>query len=250
MSSQIYVPASTPSQRRRVPAALRLAIIVVAAALLIAAGPSTLIASTILFHTDAQLIARSARVVHGRVVAQRAVFAGVTGRTIYTVTTIQVIEDLTAMPGDVVEVWELGGVVGGERLRVGGAVSFEYGQEVVVCLEQGPLGYRSVAMGFSKFDVLRPGGAAGATTMRRQIGDALVVGGAVAAERNFEEFRGLVAKVTGRQPRRADPAATQFVAAQPFASIGNPPIRWREADQRIPIKYYRNITCAGAARVG
>ena len=224
------------------PAALRLASIVVAAALLIAAGPSTLIASTILFHTDAQLIARSARVVHGRVVAQRAVFAGVTGRTIYTVTTIQVIEDLTAMPGDVVEVWELGGVVGGERLLVGGAVSFEYGQEVVVCLEQGPLGYRSVAMGLSKFDVLRPGGAAGATTMRRQIGDALVVGGAVAAERSFEEFRGLVAKVTGRQPRRADQAATQFVAAQPFASIGNPPIRWREADQRIPIKYYRNIT--------
>jgi hypothetical protein len=234
----MYVSAGAPSSRR-VLAAWRLAIIAAVAALLIAAGPSTLIASTILFHTDAQLIARSARVVHGRVVAQRAVFAGATGSTIYTVTTIQVIEDLTAMPGDVVEVWELGGVVGAERLKVGGAVSFEYGQEVVVCLEQGPLGYRSVAMGFSKFDVLR---GATAPTMRRQVGDALVVGGAVVAERNFEEFRALVAQVTGRPPRRADPAAAQFVAAQPYASIGNPPVRWREADQRIPIKYYRNIS--------
>ena len=85
------------------------------------------------------------RVVHGRVVAQRAARAGTNGRTIYTVTTLQVIEDLTGNPGDVLEIWELGGVIGNEVLYVGGAVEFEYGQEVVVCLELGPHGYRTVA---------------------------------------------------------------------------------------------------------
>lgn len=197
-----------------------------------------LAASTIQFHTDAQLIARSARVVHGRVVAQRAARAGTNGRTIYTVTTLQVIEDLTGSPGDVVEIWELGGVIGNEVLYVGGAVEFEYGQEVVVCLEPGPHGYRTVAMGFSKFDVLRDGATA---TLKRRTGDALVVGGAVVAERTLDEFRGLATQVTGKAPRRADPSAARVVA-QPFTKlVGEPGWRWRQADQRIPVKYYRDV---------
>jgi hypothetical protein len=160
-----------------------------------------LVASTILFQTDAQLIARSERVVHARAIAQRSVLAGPRGQTIYTVTTLSVIEDFTAQPGDTIEVWELGGVVGNQILYVGGAVEYRFGEEVLVCLERGPRGLRSVAMGFSKFDVQRT--AAGDVVLQRNAGDSLVVGGTLpAVERSLDGFRQLAAQVTGRSSRR------------------------------------------------
>ena len=70
--------------------------------------------------------------------AQRAATRAA-GTTIYTVTTLQIIEDLTGIAGTSVEVWELGGVLGDEFLYVGGAVEYRIGQEVLVCLERGPL---------------------------------------------------------------------------------------------------------------
>ena len=114
-----------------------------------------LLASTIVYRTDAELIALSERVVHARVVAQRAAWGGPNLDRIYTVTTLQVLEDLTGRPGDRVEVWEMGGVIGDSAEYVGGQVRYELGREVVVCLSRGPQGLRSVAMGFSKFDVRR-----------------------------------------------------------------------------------------------
>ena len=59
-----------------------------------------LLASTIVYRTDAELIALSERVVHARVVAQRAAWGGPNLDRIYTVTTLQVLEDLTGRPGD------------------------------------------------------------------------------------------------------------------------------------------------------
>ncbi len=99
-------------------------------------------ASTVIFRTDAQLVALSERVVHGRVVAKRTTRGGPQGLRIYTVTTLQIIEDLTGVDGDTVEVWELGGAVDGEYMHVGGAVEFRLGEEVLVCLERGPQGLR------------------------------------------------------------------------------------------------------------
>ena len=61
-------------------------------------------ASTVIYRTDAQLVALSERVVHGRVIGQRTARAGGQGR-IYTVTTLQVIEDLTGLDGEIVEIW-------------------------------------------------------------------------------------------------------------------------------------------------
>ena len=93
---------------------------------------------------------------------------------VYTVTTLQVLEDLTGRPGDRVEVWEMGGVIGDSAEYVGGQVRYELGREVVVCLSRGPQGLRSVAMGFSKFDVRRS--IAGDDALARNLRETLVVG--------------------------------------------------------------------------
>ena len=169
-------------------------------------------ASTVIFRTDAQLVALSERVVHGRVVGQRTTRGGPQGLRIYTVTTLQIIEDLTGVDGDTIEVWELGGVLGGEFLYVGGAVEYRLGEEVLVCLERGPQGLRSVAMGFSKFDVLPA--VNGERRLRRNLRDTVVVGGAVSREPFLSELRSLTTRVTGRPSRpgrapRAGPSCSR-----------------------------------------
>src|SRR5687768_1750186 len=70
-------------------------------------------AATILYRTDAELVRLSERVVRGRVLRQRSERPMPNG-SIFTVTTLEVLEDLTARDGDIVEVWELGGVYEGE----------------------------------------------------------------------------------------------------------------------------------------
>src|SRR4051812_35201722 len=148
-----------------------------------------LLASTVIFRTDAQLIALSERVVHGRVVGRRVARGGPAGSTIYTVTSLQVIEDLTGIEGDSVEIWELGGQLGDEFLYVGGRVEYPVGSEVLVCLERGPMGLRSVAMGFSKFD-LTPD-VNGDRQLLRNVRQTIVVGGVTARERTLNQFRTL-----------------------------------------------------------
>ncbi len=200
-------------------------------------------ASTVIFRTDAQLISLSERVIHGRVVAQRVARGGAQGRTIYTVTTLQIIEDLTGVVGDTVEVWELGGVMGDEFLYVGGAVEFRLGQEVLVCLERGPQGLRTVAMGFSMFEVL--GAPNGDRELRRNLRDTVVIGGAATArERTLSEFRALATEVTRRLPSMGLSAAQASVpssVSQPFTFLGTG-YRWREADSGIPVVWYKNTS--------
>ena len=171
-----------------------------------ASAPIRASASTVLYRTDAQLIAMSERVVHGRVMSQRTTKAGPDGETIYTVTTLQIIEDLTGVSGATIEIWELGGVLGDEFLYVGGAVEYRVGEDVLVCLERGPYGFRSVSMGFSKFDVILE--ANGERALRRNMRDTVVIGGGAAAaavtrDRTLSEFRALALSVTGRQSQKA-----------------------------------------------
>jgi hypothetical protein len=199
-------------------------------------------ASTVIFRTDAQLVALSERVVHGRVVAQRTERGGPQGRSIYTVTTLQIIEDLTGVAGATVEVWELGGAYGGEYMHVGGAVQFRLGEEVLVCLERGPLGLRTVAMGFSKFDVLPA--VNGERTLRRDLRETNVVGGVVTREPFLSEFRSLAARVTGRSPLAgvAPLASGELQAEQSFTFLG--PFRWVQADSATPVTWYINTSAA------
>ena len=201
-------------------------------------------ASTILFQTDSQLIALSERVVHARVVGQRTTRVGPSAHRIFTVTTLAILEDFTGREGDTVDVWELGGTLDGQTLFVGGQVRYAIGEEVLVCLDRGAAGLRSVAMGFSKFSVVRTGNAA--AQLRRGIdANTSIVGGVVAAqERSLDEFRALAATVLrtpSRVAARAIPDGTATVV-QPWTTLaGEPGWRWRDADQKVPVLVYRNV---------
>ncbi len=199
--------------------------------------------ATVRFRTDAELVALSERVVHARAIAQRTEWGPLDPRTIYTVTTFEVIEDFTGRDPDVIDVWELGGVIGNEFMFVGGAVAYRVGEEVLVCLERGRYGLRSVAMGFSAFDVRRTTGGDG--LLRRRVEDTIVVGAtAPAGERSLAEFRRLAFEVKGARSRRAplEVSLPLVTVEQPFATLGN--FRWVEADFGIPIAWYKNSSAA------
>jgi matrixin/BACON domain-containing protein/all-beta uncharacterized protein len=203
-------------------------------------------ASTVLYRSDAQLIAMSQRVVHARVISQRTTWDGPQRQMIYTVSTLEILEDFTGQPGDTIEVWELGGRLDGVIKYVGGAVKYAIGDEAVVCLERGPLGYRSVSMNLSKFDVVS---TTDGPQLRRKMEDTFVVGGAVAdAPRSLESFRQLAVSVTGRsslryqRPQSVPPNPTEA----PFTKLNDlePGFRWANADQGTPLLYYRNTSAA------
>jgi hypothetical protein len=222
---------------------LRLARLAIGLALAVSVA-QPLLASTVLYRTDAQLIALSERVVHARVAAQRMVRGGPDGQAIYTVSTLEVLEDFTGQAGETLEVWELGGVIGNEAQYVGGAVSYAVGREVLVCLERGPFGWRSIAMGFSKFDVApRVGGDARLTRNSR---DTVLVGGRPpAAERSLDEFRRLAAAVTGRASiRRAAAMAVELQSADAPFTLFQGGWRWTQADTGTPVPWYKNTTAA------
>jgi hypothetical protein len=208
------------------------------AAFLQLAVVAPLAAATVTFKTNAQLIAESPRVVLARVIGQRYVRED--DATIHTVTKLAVLEDFTGRPADDIEVWELGGYAGGEYLHVDGAPSFTVGENVVLCLELGPHGYRSVAMNYSVFHV--ENGPAGTRLVRDLRG--LKLEGGQAVPLTLQAFRALAAQVLGRPSvlRTAELPDPQDEIAFTFLPFGPP--RWKEADSGTPIKYYRNTTGA------
>ncbi len=73
-----------------------------------------------------------------------------------------------------------------------------------MCLERGPYGLRSIAMGFSKFDVARgAGGDAHAAAQHARHGRRRRTAVRL-AERTLDEFRRLAARVLGRQSRQVE----------------------------------------------
>ena len=207
-------------------------------------SPAAGSAATVRYRADAELIRGAARVVRGRVSATRTE-RGPRGR-IYTVTTIEVLEDFSGFNEPTIEIRELGGRIGGEFMYVGGAVRYEPGSEIVVCLERSRDGsLRSAAMGFSKFDVVR--GADGDPLLRRNIADTVVVGNAqpVTSPR-LSTFRQLAEQVRGARavaPVRspAAQAETDAVVSLPFTLLdfgGGIGARWIEADAGAPVRWY------------
>lgn len=203
--------------------------------------------STVVFRTDAELVMLSDRVVHGRVLRQRTERPDGPDGAIYTVSTLAVLEDFTGATGTQVELWELGGTFGGETMWVGGAVTYDVGSTVLVCLERGRFGLRSVAMGFSKFDVEPTPTADGSLDgrLRRNIGDTSVLGRPALrpADLTLAEFRELTARLRGVTPRRNHSAAlleSEGGAEAGFTFLG--PFRWTEADSGTPVNWYLNTT--------
>ena len=84
-------------------------------------------AATVKYQSDAELIANASRVVRARVLSTRSE-RGPGGR-IYTITTLEVLEDFSGENDSIIEVRELGGLVGNEFLWVGGIVRYAPGSE-------------------------------------------------------------------------------------------------------------------------
>ena len=217
--------------------------VVLAALAISATAPAD--ASTILYRTDAELVMLSDRVVHARVVRQRVARPDGPDGAIYTVSTLAVLEDFTGVEGTEVEAWELGGTMGSETMFVGGAVTYEVGSTVLVCLERGRFGYRSVAMGFSRFDVeprsTRDGSLDGRLT--RRLADVSVLGGPASrrADLSLAEFRNLATRLRGVTPRRNREAESAFGEPEVTAGFGFlGPLRWRQADFGTPVTWYLN----------
>lgn len=226
---------------------------------LLALLPRTVAAATVLYKTDAELIALSERVVHARVLDHRTERPADGGGAIYTVTTLAVLEDFTGADEDTLEVWELGGTYGREVMFIGGEVRYAPGTEVLVCLGRGPYGLRSLAMGFSKFDVapaVDPDGAPNGR-LTRSLRDTFVVGGTPPpAERSLADFRALAEAVLG-VPSRRSAAAASLVPRETVSSaftlltFGNGlGARWTEADGGLPVRYYRNTNAVSPLTSG
>ena len=201
-------------------------------------GASAARGSIIVYRTDAELVAMSDRVVYGRVVDLRPEADG-TG-AVYTVVTLAIIEDLTGIAGEQIEVRELGGEVGDMGVFVGGAARFELGRDVVVCLDEfAPGRYRTVSLSFSKFDVEGDGDEA---VLTRSIEALVIAGSGIAAlepARTLGSFRSIVGAIKNAEPFR--PAVPPVaVHIQPFTFLAAPPIRWHVADAGLPIVWYQN----------
>jgi hypothetical protein len=204
-------------------------------------------ASTVSYRTDRELATIATRVVRARVIDAQAVedASGV----IRTHTRVAVLEDFTGAADPILTIVEPGGrLPDGRELWIPGSSRYAPGDEVVLCLDRGPAGFRTVAMGFSAFHV-RAG--TGGPTLER-FGGVAVVGGsmaAVEAPRTLAEFRETVAAAKGVRARvvlSAAEADAQVAAAAgtrvdaPFTLLGDG-IRWREADSDGAIVWYRNV---------
>jgi hypothetical protein len=204
-------------------------------------------ATTVLYQTDAQLVALSDRVLHGRVLDVRTEMDP-DGHRIYTIARIAVLEDFTGFTDGIIEVRELGGTVGSMRLWIPGAATYTPGEEVLLCLKQHSGKWLSVAKAFSAFHV-------DANAIARRDATGVDVIGAPAQSvdaadvRTVDDFRRTVISVRGAhsvKPPEGAAAAAAAVAAgdtstpvsEGFTLLG--PLRWAKADTNAAVVWYRN----------
>jgi hypothetical protein len=228
-----------------------------AAATLVVLLARPLAAATVPYLTDEELVARSSRIVHARVLGSRAA-VGAAG-LIHTSTDLAVVEDFTGIAGERLAVVELGGAVDGQALVVPGAPHLQPGQDVLLCLERTADGrWRTVALSFSAFTIVADRAAGEVRLQRRMTSGLHVVGGPREWPQppTLQDFRRLVAAVKGTVPWRAPttvPLGAASVPAQPtidaeaedtpvgmaFSLLGGG-LRWHEADLGVPVRWFRN----------
>ena len=154
------------------------------------------------------------------------------------------IEDLTGVDDAVIDVRELGGRWGSDELWIPGAPQFLPGAEVVVMLERGPGGWRTVALSFSAFSVVNAGPLA--SGVQRFVSNADVVDEPAESRRTrtLDELRRVVSAIKGVAPvrpsaqARAEPDRGGSVS-EPFTLLGGG-MRWRQADSGTSVFWYRN----------
>ncbi len=216
-------------------------------------------ASTVRARSDAELIAISDRVVHARVADVHAEPGP--GRTIVTVARLTILEDFTGQPSPEIVVRELGGRLGTRVMQVSGAASYVPGEEVVVCLElTSDGGWRSVAMGYSRFAVERGDGSGRARRMTRSFAglELLAPRDTERTTRTIDEFRRIAGAVKGARPVRHPDAQGERVgevgAAQARMSANytllSGGIRWNEADDLQPVSWFRNAATPAPVEIG
>lgn len=196
-------------------------------------------ASTVVYRTDAALVAMSSRVVRAQALDVRT--EQLTGGAIVTVTRFAVLEDFSGGTESEIEVRELGGTVAGRTMWVPGAPRFTPGQEAVLCLEPWLGGYRTVSMGFSAFAVHR---APGTQPMLVRLSEGLgVVGGpaalGVAAARTLDDFRRVASAVKGvRAVTLGQVSQGGGPVTGEYTLLAN--LRWHQVDSGTPVVWYRN----------
>lgn len=206
--------------------------------------PSEALASTLKARTDAEEIAAADRIVRGRVEAVRTERRAGSG-VIETVATVRVVDDYTGGRDRVIEIRELGGTIGDQRLTVPGAASFIVGDDILALVEATRSGWRPSAMGRSVHGVREtPGG----TELVRQGGGGNVAGGwGGPSRRPLSSYVDTIRSVRRRAPvRLADPdrlpalgaVASSTPTVEAFRLLG--PMRWFEADANVPVPWYRN----------
>lgn len=232
-----------PGTRRHVRDLLSLWLVCAAAcSAATAAGASTLKA-----RSDAEEIAAADRIVRGRIEAVRTERRAGSG-VIETVATLRVIDDFTGGGDRTIEIRELGGTLGDQRLTVPGAATFIVGDDVLALVEATRSGWRPSAMGRSVHGVRET--PAGLELVRQDGGGNVAGGWPGPSRRPLSSYIDTIRAVRRREPvRLASPErlpASGSVSSTPtveaFKLLG--PMRWFEADTGVPVQWYRNTLAA------
>ncbi len=133
----------------------------------LAVAALTLGATTVEELSFDEVVARSAAIVHGKVVGSRTSWDP-ERVAIWTHYDIQVRAALKGGPGSILTISEPGGEVDGKHMQIAGAPRYQIGEEVVVFAAETPIGYlRTCGWGQGKFQVLPAAGAASGRVVQR-----------------------------------------------------------------------------------
>ncbi|MGE3840680.1 MAG: matrixin family metalloprotease [Vicinamibacterales bacterium] len=203
-------------------------------------------AATVAYLTDADLIARADRIIRARVVDSRVVRDS--GGVVRTHTELSVLEDLTGVAAPTAVLVELGDI---RTMFVPGTPTLRTGEDIVVFLEAGRLGYRTINLSGSIWHTAAiPEVRGGETPLRRETDGVTWVGAPTRVETppTLERLRELVAQrrhaVSWRPVGAGAAAPVDLETAAPEATAGftllGGGIRWFEPDRKFPIVWYRN----------
>ncbi len=212
---------------------------------LLLGGTSRSVEASLRAVADESLARASAGAVQGRVVAVTAAWDDAAG-AIYTFVSIDVVRSwgLEGSPARVV-VKQLGGIVGGTALVIGGQARFDIGEDVLVFLDVRPRDRTLSVAGLEQGKWLLTGSAEAATAATREVRGhdmATVVGRdyrSTVALDALAALAGTQVRATGAVLAPAVPvparAGLDGRGGPSFSLLTSTPARWHEADSGTPV---------------